>query len=75
MDEICLHAIRQCQWIPLVLRLFWKHMILMSTSMRLEELQAILNGNFALMWEPPVPGQYMVIASFLGSESYWGSYA
>ena len=33
------------------------------------------DGNYALMWEPEVPGQYMVLASFLGSESYWGSHA
>lgn len=31
------------------------------------------DGNYVLMWEPEVPGQYMVLASFLGSESYWGS--
>ncbi len=33
------------------------------------------DGNYGLQWEPPVPGQYMVLASFLGSESYWGSHA
>ena len=33
------------------------------------------DGNYALMWEPEVPGQYMVVASFLGSESYWGSHS
>ena len=33
------------------------------------------DGNYALMWEPDVPGEYMVVASFLGSESYWGSHA
>ena len=31
-------------------------------------------GNYALKWEPEVPGQYMVVASFLGSESYYGSH-
>ena len=28
-----------------------------------------------MMWEPPIPGQYKIIASFAGSESYWGSHA
>ena len=32
-------------------------------------------GNYALMWEPQVPGKYTIVASFLGSESYWGSHA
>jgi hypothetical protein len=31
------------------------------------------DGNYALMWEPEVPGEYKIIASFLGSDSYWGS--
>ena len=31
-------------------------------------------GNYGLMWTPDVPGEYMVLASFLGSESYWGSH-
>jgi hypothetical protein len=26
------------------------------------------------MWEPPVPGEYTIIATFKGSESYWSSY-
>ena len=30
-------------------------------------------GMFKLMWKPPVPGEYTIIASFAGSESYWGS--
>jgi hypothetical protein len=33
------------------------------------------NGMFKLMWEPPVPGEYTIIASFAGSESYWRSTA
>jgi len=27
------------------------------------------------MWEPPVPGKYIVQASYAGSESYWPSHA
>jgi outer membrane protein assembly factor BamB len=33
------------------------------------------NGNFKLLWEPLVPGEYTVIATFAGSESYWPSHA
>ncbi len=31
-------------------------------------------GKFNLMWQPPVPGKYTVIANFAGSESYYPSY-
>ncbi|MEM4733493.1 MAG: hypothetical protein QXD70_03085 [Candidatus Bathyarchaeia archaeon] len=33
------------------------------------------NGMFSLVFEPPVPGKYTVIAEFKGSESYWPSCA
>ena len=33
------------------------------------------SGTYGLMWEPPVPGQYTIIATFQGSESYWTSYS
>ncbi len=33
------------------------------------------NGMYKLLWEPLVPGEYTVIATFAGSESYWPSYA
>jgi len=33
------------------------------------------NGMFKLMWEPPVPGEYTIYATFEGSESYYTSYA
>ncbi len=32
-----------------------------------------MNGNYGLMWEPPVPGQYQIIATFEGSAAYGGS--
>jgi hypothetical protein len=32
-------------------------------------------GNFKLLWKPPVAGEYSIIATFSGSESYWQSYA
>jgi hypothetical protein len=34
-----------------------------------------MNGMYSLMWKPPVPGQYTIIATFAGSESYYSSYA
>ncbi len=33
------------------------------------------SGFFKATFEPPVPGEYTVIARFAGSESYYGSYA
>ena len=33
------------------------------------------DGMFKLSFEPPVPGEYTVVASFAGSESYWPSHA
>jgi hypothetical protein len=32
-------------------------------------------GNFKLLWKPPVPGEYTIIATFPGSGSYYSSYA
>jgi hypothetical protein len=32
-------------------------------------------GQYSLMWEPPVPGKYTVVANFAGTESYYPSYA
>ncbi len=31
------------------------------------------NGNFGIMWTPPVPGLYKIIATFKGTNAYWGS--
>ncbi len=33
------------------------------------------NGNFAFSWTPNIPGMYTLIASFAGTESYYGSSA
>jgi hypothetical protein len=33
------------------------------------------NGNFKTMWTPPIEGAYMVMATFDGSEAYYGSSA
>lgn len=32
-----------------------------------------MNGHYKLTFTPPVPGEYTVIATFAGSESYWPS--
>jgi hypothetical protein len=32
-------------------------------------------GMYSVMWEPPVPGKYTVVATFEGTESYWPSQA
>jgi hypothetical protein len=34
-----------------------------------------INGNYGIMWEPPVPGEYQIIATFAGSAAYGPSYA
>jgi len=34
-----------------------------------------MSGTFGFMWEPDIPGQYTLIATFAGSESYGSSYA
>jgi hypothetical protein len=33
------------------------------------------SGMYKLLWEPPVPGEYTIIATFEGSDSYGSSYA
>jgi hypothetical protein len=33
------------------------------------------SGMFTMSFVPPVPGDYTVIATFAGSESYYGSFA
>jgi hypothetical protein len=32
-----------------------------------------MNGNYGLIWEPPVPGKYQIIATFEGSAAYGSS--
>jgi outer membrane protein assembly factor BamB len=34
-----------------------------------------MSGMYNLMWEPPVPGKYTIIATFPGSDSYYSSSA
>ena len=33
------------------------------------------SGMYKVMWEPPVPGEYTIIATFAGTEAYGPSYA
>jgi hypothetical protein len=33
------------------------------------------SGTFGFTWTPDIPGSYTVFATFLGSNSYWGSSA
>jgi outer membrane protein assembly factor BamB len=39
------------------------------------EVTSDMWGNFGKSWVPPVPGEYLLIAEFEGSESYWRSSA
>jgi hypothetical protein len=32
-------------------------------------------GMYKLLWEPPVPGEYTIIATFKGTDSYGSSFA
>ena len=34
-----------------------------------------MTGTFGHMWQPEIPGQYTIIATFAGTESYGSSYA
>ena len=37
------------------------------------EVTSDIWGNYGKSWVPPVPGDYLVIAQFEGSDSYWQS--
>ncbi len=39
----------------------------------IDEVTTDSNGNFGTMWTPDVQGQYKIIATFAGTNSYWGS--
>jgi outer membrane protein assembly factor BamB len=34
-----------------------------------------MNGFYSFEWQPDIPGKYTVIATFIGSESYYASYS
>ncbi len=39
------------------------------------EVTSDLWGSFGKSWVPPVPGDYLIVAEFKGSDSYWASSA
>ena len=45
-----------------------------GNTQNIGEVTTDLKGNYGMMWTPPVEGQYKIIATFEGSESYWPSY-
>jgi len=74
------------EWMEFVYKQLPCPMMLNGVEVKLETLDP--NGNFyeigtvtsdasgmyKLMWEPQVPGEYTIIATFAGSESYFSSY-
>lgn len=44
-------------------------------SVHIATVTSDTSGTFSYMWTPEVPGKYNVIASFTGTNSYYGSYA
>ena len=74
-------------WMLYVYKQFECPMMLNGVTVKLETLDP--NGNFyeigtvtsdatgmyKIMWQPPVPGEYTIIATFEGSNSYYSSYA
>ena len=54
------------------------HLTAFDPNNNTEDLGTVMsnvNGNFFLQWTPPVPGQYVITASFAGSKSYGPSIA
>jgi outer membrane protein assembly factor BamB len=74
-------------WMLYVYKQFECPMMLNGVEVKLETLDPNNNfyeigtvtsdasGMYKIMWEPPVPGEYTVIATFGGSGAYYGSYA
>jgi outer membrane protein assembly factor BamB len=74
-------------WMLYVYKQFECPMMLNGVKVKLETFDP--NGNFyeigtvtsdatgmyKIMWQPPVPGEYTIIATFEGSNSYYSSYA
>lgn len=46
-----------------------------GNSQNIGEATTDLNGNFGIMWTPPVEGLYQIMATFKGTNSYFGSQA
>ena len=45
-----------------------------ETSVKSEQPQATPQVSYSLSWMPDIPGKYTVIATFAGSNAYYGSY-
>jgi outer membrane protein assembly factor BamB len=45
-----------------------------GTEIDIGETTTDLKGNFAKAWQPTAAGQYTIVATFDGSDSYWQSY-
>ena len=41
----------------------------------IDRVTSDMSGMFKKMWTPETEGEYTIIATFEGSESYWASYA
>ena len=46
-----------------------------GNSYEIGRVKSDSTGMYKLLWEPPVQGEYTIIATFEGSYSYWASYA
>ncbi len=72
-------------WMKHVYMQFEQPQNLMGVTVKLEAVDPNMNyqnlgtttsdafGNFGFAFEPEIPGTYMIIATFEGSNSYWGS--
>lgn len=50
---------------------------IIDPNMNLHEITATSDGNgvYSILWEPPVPGKYTLVANFEGNEGYWPSWS
>ena len=46
-----------------------------GTSHTIDTVEADMSGMFKKLWTPPTEGEYTIVATFGGSESFWPSYA
>jgi hypothetical protein len=46
-----------------------------GNSIHIADVTSDMSGMFQKSWIPDIPGEYTVVATFKGSESYYGSYA
>jgi len=41
----------------------------------IDDVTSDMSGMFSYMWTPETEGKYTIFATFMGSKSYWASYA